>query len=562
MTRTARTCLNLLLWSAFVVACGRVRATPTDRVAPSASGERAANSAQRVSSQSATALGVRDTGIFSDLDAQLQLTLPPGLETLPLRAAVDRARGQLVLYAADRPIKVYPLAGTVRLDVAGQQLQLRAADRAELAPLLARARLYVFDQRVELPPGDTDDDGIPDPLDVLLGARKVALNADRYDGRYERIAYPGGDVPRAIGVCTDVVIRAWRNAGFDLQRAVHEDILRAPAAYPGVKRSDPNIDHRRIKTLLPYFLRHQEPRSTNLHDARDPLRPGDVVFMDTFPTRPGAEHVGIVSDTIDPSGLPLVINNWTEGTVSRPMELLSWVPVTHRFRVPARLLDRGPLPALKTQLLSVVSDGWSDAHATLARYERAPGQSWRAVGSPLPAVLGRAGYGWGDGLHGRGAPDGRSGPRKREGDGRSPAGVFEFGTTYGYAEPTAGLPNYVTATAAHRCVDDPNSKHYNRVVSTAATAVDFVSAEQMRRDDNLYELAIEIEHNRAPIEAGRGSCIFLHVWAGPGVPVSGCTGIDKVALSSIARWLERDAALLVALPKSEYAALRASWGLP
>ena len=97
------------------------------------------------------------------------------------------------------------------------------------------------------------------------------------------MTYPGGDVPRTEGVCTDTVIRALRNAGLDLQREVHEDILRAPSAYPMVEKVDASINHRRVRTLLPWFVRHW----TTLPRGAKYL-PGDVVFFDTFPQRDGA----------------------------------------------------------------------------------------------------------------------------------------------------------------------------------------------------------------------------------------------------------------------------------
>jgi L,D-peptidoglycan transpeptidase YkuD (ErfK/YbiS/YcfS/YnhG family) len=100
------------------------------------------------------------------------------------------------------------------------------------------------------------------------------------------------------------------------------------------------------------------------------------------------------------------------------------------------------------------------------------------------------------------------------------------------------------------------------VLSTGAAPPDWHSAEKMRRDDDLYELAIQIAHNLNPVRPGHGSCIFLHVWAGPGVPVTGCTALDKRALFEVARWLQPNAAVLVSLPRSEYVALRPAWGLP
>ena len=79
-----------------------------------------------------------------------------------------------------------------------------------------------------------------------------------YDGSYRRIPYPGGDVPKTIGVCTDVVIRAYRRVGVDLQVKVHEDMKRAFKSYPqlwGMARPDPNIDHRRVPNLQTFLRR-------------------------------------------------------------------------------------------------------------------------------------------------------------------------------------------------------------------------------------------------------------------------------------------------------------------
>jgi uncharacterized protein YijF (DUF1287 family) len=153
---------------------------------------------------------------------------------------------------------------------------------------------------------------------------------------YISLPYPMGDVPRTIGVCTDVIVRAVRNAGIDIQRELHEDIRRARAAYPMVKgMGDPSIDQRRVGTLLPYFKRHWEAHTAKLDDPADPLRPGDIVLMDTFPSRAGPDHIGIPSDRLDAQGLPLVINNWTDGTVTAEMDLLTFVPVMYRFRLPS-----------------------------------------------------------------------------------------------------------------------------------------------------------------------------------------------------------------------------------
>ncbi|MEM6531828.1 MAG: DUF1287 domain-containing protein [Myxococcota bacterium] len=116
----------------------------------------------------------------------------------------------------------------------------------------------------------------------------------RYDGSYQRIDYPGGDVPADIGVCTDVVVRSYRTLGIDLQKLVHEDMRGAFSKYPprwGLKGPDRNIDHRRVPNLRRFF----ERRGASLPVTRErkDYRPGDVVSWTVSGNRP---HIGIVVD--------------------------------------------------------------------------------------------------------------------------------------------------------------------------------------------------------------------------------------------------------------------------
>jgi uncharacterized protein YijF (DUF1287 family) len=130
------------------------------------------------------------------------------------------------------------------------------------------------------------------------GRAKTLINAARaqgrhfvfYDGGYTRIAYPGGDVPPGRGACTDVIIRAYRVLGIDLQKLVHEDMLANFAHYPnlwGLSAPDSNIDHRRVPNLSRFFERFAErlPLSNSASD----YRPGDIVAMNP-------SHIAFVSD--------------------------------------------------------------------------------------------------------------------------------------------------------------------------------------------------------------------------------------------------------------------------
>jgi len=254
-----------------------------------------------------------DRGIFSDLAPKVATAVPSWLPVDKPWLRVDPRHHLATLYSADTALQVWPWP-------------LTAADRAELDQLAPSAPTVTS---TPTHAEDTDGDGIVDRLDILLGAKKLLFNGARYIERYVSLPYPNGDVPRSEGVCSDTVIRALRNAGIDLQKEVHEDILRAPAAYPMVERVDASINHRRVRTILPWFQRHfvTLPKGT-------PFLPGDIVFFDTFPRKEGPDHLGVVSDRLSATRHPLVINNWTDGATDAEMDLLSFVPVTHHFRAP------------------------------------------------------------------------------------------------------------------------------------------------------------------------------------------------------------------------------------
>jgi len=134
-----------------------------------------------------------------------------------------------------------------------------------------------------------------------------------YDPSYVRLDYPGGDVPKETGVCTDVVVRAFRGVGLDLQKEIHEDMSQAFDAYPkrwGLARADSNIDHRRVPNLMTYLAR--KGKSVPITDNPNDYRPGDVV---TWDLGGGVDHVGIVTDvSFTPGGACLIVHNIGAGT--------------------------------------------------------------------------------------------------------------------------------------------------------------------------------------------------------------------------------------------------------
>lgn len=131
-----------------------------------------------------------------------------------------------------------------------------------------------------------------------------------YDGSYHSIAYPNGDVPKNIGVCTDLIIRSYRALGYDLQVLVHEDMSKNFNAYPskriwGLTKTDKNIDHRRVPNLQVFFSRH----GTELTISSKPqdYAPGDIV---TWMLPGNLPHIGIVTDQYSKTtGSPLIAHN-------------------------------------------------------------------------------------------------------------------------------------------------------------------------------------------------------------------------------------------------------------
>ena len=218
------------------------------------------------------------------------------------------------------------------------------------------------------------------------------------------------------------------------------------------------------------------------------------------------------------------------------------------------------IPASTPQLLTAIVDDWDATKATLQLWQR-DGKTWAKAGDAWPAVIGKTGAAWGDGLHGTGAPDGARGPAKHEGDGKSPAGAFALRGAYGYADGAKTKLPYTALTPSWQCVDDPRSTHYATVLDRAGVPKpDWASAETLRRDDALYTWVVDIAHNPAHV-AGDGSCIFLHVWSGPDSTTVGCTAMAEPRLAALLGQLE-PRAVFVLLPRGAYATLAGRWGLP
>jgi uncharacterized protein YijF (DUF1287 family) len=180
-----------------------------------------------------------------------------------------------------------------------------------------------------LPPGADGQGRVKFTTDQLVAAAVAQTRAPvTYDGSYRRIPYPGGDVPGTIGVCTDLVIRAYRRVGVDLQVQVHEDMKRAFRSYPQLWRlpgPDPNIDHRRVPNLRTFFSR----AGAELPVSTDPraYHAGDLV---TWMLPRNLPHIGFVTGDRSATGTPLVVHNIGRGPEID--DILFRYPITGHYR--------------------------------------------------------------------------------------------------------------------------------------------------------------------------------------------------------------------------------------
>ena len=201
------------------------------------------------------------------------------------------------------------------------------------------------------------------------------------------------------------------------------------------------------------------------------------------------------------------------------------------------------------------------------------------VGAAIGVVVGESGLGGALGL----PPLGVGEPRKTEGDGRAPAGVFRLLSAFGpMAPPVKTRMPWLRTSDELVCVDDPRGGAYNRLVDEAGTrapaepagggdpapARTYKSAEPMVRDDGLYEIGVLIDQNgfgdtSAQVIPGRGSCAFLHVWKRKGRGTQGCTAMARPDLEKIVEWLDpARRPVLVQLPLEELVKRRIPWRLP
>ena len=190
------------------------------------------------------------------------------------------------------------------------------------------------------------------------------------------------------------------------------------------------------------------------------------------------------------------------------------------------------------QLIFVTNRDASSVLATIQAVERNNG-SWHLVFPAFPGSIGEMGFA---------APH-----RKREGDGKSPSGIFPLGIAFGYGASSMTQMPYRQATEDDFWVDDVNSEEYNQWVKGKPHAA---SWEKMKRDDDQYKYGVVIEYNMHPVVKGKGSAIFLHVWK-QGEATAGCVSLSEENLLEILQWLDpAKKPLIIMGTESELLAMR------
>lgn len=208
----------------------------------------------------------------------------------------------------------YFLIAIVLMMLAGCQ-QRSAVDQPQGEPL-------VVTHREEGLPANAS----PQLRPFLASASEQTKITTGYDPSYVDLKYPGGDVAPETGVCSDVLIRAFRKAGIDLQKEVHEDMKAAWSSYPrewGAVRPDSNIDHRRVLNLMTFFKR--KGKTVPVTSDRADYLPGDIVAWDLGG---GVEHIGIVSNLSIEAGRPQIIHNIGAGAKAEDV-LFNWKVIGH-----------------------------------------------------------------------------------------------------------------------------------------------------------------------------------------------------------------------------------------
>lgn len=218
------------------------------------------------------------------------------------------------------------------------------------------------------------------------------------------------------------------------------------------------------------------------------------------------------------------------------------------------------------QAVVVTTKDWKAIGGRAQLFERKDARSkWKATGDDFEVVVGKNGMGWTEVVSLPGPIPFKDLAFKSEGDGRSPAGRFPLTSSFGSgSKPNAVTMPYTKLDEFTECVDDTNSRFYNRIVNRMQVGnFDWKSSEKMLAVGEEYGLGLFVGYNSFPVVKGSGSCIFLHVWKDAETGTSGCTAMERRNLERIVAWVDpAKNPYLVQLPKNLYDNYRKFWNLP
>jgi L,D-peptidoglycan transpeptidase YkuD (ErfK/YbiS/YcfS/YnhG family) len=210
------------------------------------------------------------------------------------------------------------------------------------------------------------------------------------------------------------------------------------------------------------------------------------------------------------------------------------------------------------QLVVVTTDSWNNIEGRMSVYEH-KGNYWEPVFTQIPIVTGRSGMAWGKGLH---KEELNRGKLKKEGDGNSPAGIFQLSGLFGYEDILSKMSSLKVDIKTF-CVDDSKSAYYNQIVTIDTVKKDWTSAETMRMKSDVYKFGIFVDYNVKPAIPTMGSCIFMHIWSGNTEPTAGCTAMKESDILKLIGFLDKKKnPILVQVPQSEYNKLKVVYKLP
>jgi L,D-peptidoglycan transpeptidase YkuD (ErfK/YbiS/YcfS/YnhG family) len=216
------------------------------------------------------------------------------------------------------------------------------------------------------------------------------------------------------------------------------------------------------------------------------------------------------------------------------------------------------------QAVVVTTDDWTTVQGVALLFERQDKKSmWKAVGQIFPVVVGKNGLAWSEDV--AGLLKEKPAKFKHEGDGKSPAGIFDLTSAFGSsAKPDFVKLPFTQLVESTECVDDTKSGHYNTIVDKYQVGnYDWKSSEKMLEVGTAYDLGIFVAHNTYPVAKENGSCIFLHIWKNADTGTAGCTAMTRENIENILRWIRADKnPMLIQLTVADYRTYQKSWKLP